>query len=310
MRSILETDTLGDPARVMALRAGGLLFVVVASAACFADQGPGGDTALSATGTTSSSGTTSPASTGPTITSGSGASTTTTGGEPTSSSGIDTGSGPTSGSTTVDDPNCGVLGAPCDSGCCGCLVCADDSNTCVADDAACKTCRQCGPAGECVPAPAKTQCKDLDPSCLATVFGPFDGTCYAYASGLGECDGAGQCVLTGCTGQGEPIESCKSAACTLEDKCAPDTPAEEVSFDSLCVTNASTPGCSPACSNEPSGSSVEVLGCDDQSDCVKLGQQDCGAYTCSGDACLTDCVIDNDCADGFECDVQGQCVAP
>lgn len=290
----------------VSLRGGGLLFALLASSACFADKGPDGPPGLSATGSTS----TTDASAGPTTTITTSGAAITTGVELTSSSDVTTVTGTASGPGTTDPSMCAGPGEPCGAGCCGCLACNPEKKLCAPSDAKCGTCELCDLAGACAPAPASTPCSVSDASCTATVWGEMAGTCFAYAGALGTCDGDGQCAASSCDGQGEPIVSCKSAACVRETGCEKDSPAADVSFDAFCATDDTTPSCQPTCSNEAFDSSVELLGCDAEGDCVKADEQKCGGYKCTYDppACLKTCADAGDCITGLTC-VWGMCTA-
>lgn len=303
-----------SPARV------GLMFALVATA-CFSDKGLNGTAGLSQTGTTDSSDTIAGTTAGTTAgtatttgTTGPETTTSTTGVDPTSSSsGIGTVSGTTTDPATTDPPGCGGPGEACGNGCCGCLACDMGTNTCLPSDGQCATCHTCDPTGTCVPAPASTPCSTSpDGPCASEVWGLIANTCYARAPGADTCNGDGLCVAAPCDdGPGEEILSCLSATCSRHTGCMPGSSTSDVNFEALCVTNDITDGCQPICGDEGGQSTIEILACDADSDCVKTDEIDCGKFKCSPDEaeCIIVCVDPSDCVDGTTCDqISGQCI--
>jgi len=188
-----------------------------------------------------------------------------------------------SATNTTTAPICGELGAPCGGGCCGCLTCDGDSKTCVADDSACAVM--------------------ADETCSSMIWGPLEGGCFRYAGAQGTCDATGACVPGACAGQGDLLANCASAECQRQDVCIPDTPAAEITFGSLCVTDEHTEKCGESCTGGTLGGQVELRICDVNAQCVLAGSQSCGGYVCAdnGKTCKSSCFNKSDCGAGYTC---------
>jgi hypothetical protein len=253
------------------------LFIALAASTCFAPTGSGTTTTTDAT-TSESTGTDAAASDASTQ----------TGSVASGTSSMQT--GPTSDATTdatsTGPDACGGLGDPCGAGCCGCLACDGNTDTCIPDDTKCET--------------------FTDPTCEAKIWGALENTCYRYAGAKGVCDAAGTCNPGACDGMGAPIENCMSAECLRSESCAPDTDAAAVTFASLCAIDAVTDECGQTCTNDMLGGQVDLWTCNADSACVFASTAACQGYWCEADgkACKQSCFNEDDCAVGYTCNAQ------
>jgi hypothetical protein len=131
-------------------------------------------------------------------------------------------------------------------------------------------------------------------------------SCLAYAAGsaMGTCE-AGVCVPAegACAGAGAEIAGCEVACARADHNCAAGGAAAAVTVATLCTTGATTSSCKPRCAAGMGSSLLTPYACDADGACVAGMVEDCDGYVCAeaGDACLTACKKQTECAQGFMC---------
>lgn len=227
----------------------------------------------------------------------------------------DTTSGEMTGEGTQTDPfddddgdvttgdQCRGAGEACEEvECCGCLVCL--GGVCLPNNDACGgECRSCNAKGICNLADIGESCEaSSGEDCTSMVWGEKDGTCYAFDVATGACDATGQCVGSACVEQGEEILSCPE--CMLaENACVAGTNVQFIDVTSFCATSGATAKCEGYDCN---GDDMVYKSCGADGVCQE-NVESCGAYTCQGGACATDCASDSDCSGTADC-VEGVCM--
>jgi hypothetical protein len=149
--------------------------------------------------------------------------------------------------------------------------------------------------------------------CDDFLWGYMGGACYRLAAATlqARCDAFGACSPVSpqdCpVRQGEPQVSCDASCVDGAAQCAAYAPAETVSVESMCIESGPGPDCTTACFNG-SYSELNVRECS-FGECVVVGEEECGAYTCENLQCNTSCSEQFDCAMFYVCEM-GMCVLP
>jgi hypothetical protein len=130
-----------------------------------------------------------------------------------------------------------------------------------------------------------------------------DGVCCA-----GACDGQCEaCDLAGSVGSCSPVTGAPHggrAACAGQGACQGSCDGTDP--DACAFPAAGTPCSASACE---AGLFTPAGTCDGAGSCSVASQQPCAPYACGDGVCLTACVDERDCADGYDC-VESTCQQP
>ena len=204
-------------------------------------------------------------------------------------------------------------GDPCDRGAqCSSGFCVDGACCNTECGAQCESCTEAGATGTCVvvsgsPRAGRPSCPSgSDPCTARTCDGQTAERCEGYvgaevicrdaeciegrAAPAARCDGAGACAA------GEPVFCgtyvCADGAC--KTRCDDDRDCDDGSACSATSECESTSRCS-----------------DDSSGVIDANGEttSCSPYRCEGGTCGEECELSSDCAAGFVCESNGQCIA-